>query len=136
MLYNGRSALPNMKRDQCVSANEVPPKLTAVDATLNCQTLHVISTQSALRQCIAIVPHYESMHVQRWMRIKDSLTLEMNESPLVPVGRGQLIKGVDHFEVPSQQAAEFNFQHLQTYLDNVSSTRTRLKPILKKVGSR
>jgi hypothetical protein len=133
ILYNGRTALPNIKRDQCMSASEVPPKLTAMDATLNCQTLHAVSTKSALRQCIAIVPQYESMHVQRWMRIKDS-AFERNESPLVPVGRGQLMKGVDQFEVPSQQATRFNFQHLQTYLENVSSTQTKLKPILKSVA--
>lgn len=133
VFYNGRKPLPNIRKEETMSATELPPKLTAIDATQNCQTLHVVSTKSALQQCIALVPQYESMHVQRWMRIEPGSKLT-NELPLMPVGRGQQPNGVNQFEIPSQRAAQVNWKHLQTYLENVSSTREILKPILNKVA--
>lgn len=133
MFYNGRNALPDLKREEIMSASGVPPKLTAMDATQNCQTLHVVSTKSAMQQCIALVPQYESFHVQRWMRIEPDSKLN-NEMPLVPVGRGQQSNGANQFKTPSQRAAEVNWQHLQTYLENSSTTLERLRPLLSKVA--
>lgn len=133
VFYNGHKALPLFKKEQAMSATELPPKLTAVDATRNCQTLHVVLTKSALQQCVALLPQYESMHIQRWMRIEPDSKLS-NEVPLRLVGRGQLPNGVNQIEIPSIRAAQVNMQHLKLYFDHISSTYKRLKPILKKVA--
>jgi hypothetical protein len=133
LFYNGHKALPNLKREETLSTSSLPPKLTALDATQNCQTLHVVSTKSALQQCVALVPQYESFHVDRWMRIKQDSKLN-NELPLVPVGRGQQSNGVNQFQTPSQRATKVHQQHLQTYLENESSTLEWLRPILKRVA--
>lgn len=133
IFYNGHKALPNLKREETLSASGLPPKLTALDVTQNCQTLHVVSTKSALQQCVALVPQYESFHVDRWMRIEQNSKLN-NELPLVQVGRGQQSNGVNQFETPSQRATKVHQQHLQTYLENASSALERLRPLLKKVA--
>jgi hypothetical protein len=140
LFYNQPSALPDISRDETVTADLPPPKLTAVDATRNCHVLHVISTQSALPQCIALVPQHESFHIQRWMRINIANNHHHADSglskdlPLAPVGRGQLKNGINNFEIPSQQATEIHFQQLQTYLESLPSNLEQLLPLLKRVA--
>ena len=133
LFYNSHNALPDIRKGETISASGIPPKLTAMDATQNCQTLHIVSTKSALQQCVALVPQYESFHVQRWMRIEPDSKLN-NKLPLMPVGRGQQANGVNQFGTPSKRAAEVNWQRMQTYIENVSATLDRLRPLLKQVA--
>jgi len=133
IFYNRRKALPNLRREEAMSASGIPPKLTAMDATQNCETLHVVSTKSALQQCVALVPQYESFHIQRWMRIEHGSKVN-SDLPLVLVGRGQQSNGVNQFETPSKRAAQVNQQHLQTYLESASSALKSLKALLKQVS--
>lgn len=132
IFYNQRSALPSIRGEESMLSDGPPPKLTAMDATQHCEILHVISTKSALQQCVALVPQQESFHVQRWMRIdKGDVSSEL---PLTPVGRGQQGNGVNQFETPSQRAVEINWEQLQTYFENLSSTLDKLRPLLKQVA--
>lgn len=132
IFYNQRSALPSMRGEESMLSGGIPPKLTAMDATQNCEVLHVVSTKSALQQCVALVPQHESFHVQRWMRIDNGAV--SSELPLTPVGRGQQGNGVNQFETPPQRAVEINWEQLQTYLENLSSTLDKLRPLLKQVA--
>lgn len=133
LFYNGPKALPNLRREETVSSNGIPPKLTAVDATTNCQTLHVVSTKSALHQCVALIPRYESFHVDRWMRLGSGGKLN-EKYPLVPVSRGQNSNGAQQFKTPSKRAAQLNQKRLQTYLEYSPSTLDKLQPLLNQVA--
>ena len=133
IFYNQRSALPSIRGEECMSSGGLPPKLTAMDATQNCDILNVVYTKSALQQCVALVPQQESFHVQRWMRIENGSVLS-SEFPLTPVGRGQQANGVNQFETPSQQAVQVNWAQLQTYFESLSSTLDKLWPLLKQVA--
>jgi hypothetical protein len=137
IFYNQPSALPVIHREETMmsGAGLLPPKLTAMDATQNCQILHVVTTKSALPQCVALVPQRESFQVQRWMRIAaDTGGGISRDLPLAPVGRGQQKNGVNEFEIPSKTAVEINFRQLQTYLDSLSSNLEQLRPLLKRIA--
>jgi hypothetical protein len=115
-----------------VSADSIPPHLTAQEATQNCGGLNVIftDTHDGLDQCIAIVGNYESYHIQRWMRIDGRRTGSKMSAklPLYPVGRGLQTNGMDKFSAPEDMHMMQNQELLRTYFDQLDDTIRILKP--------
>ena len=146
LLYGHTKALPNVNADRVVyhsdgegggedSSTTQPPQMSAADATINCNGLNVIFTEthdSELHQCTAIVGNYESYHIQRWLRMNPVTYNKLDPSyPLTPVGRGLQTNGQDKFAAPEDKFALQNQAMLETYFDRLQDTLKKLEPMAK-----
>ena len=70
ILYSRRSAMPTSKQSTSKTSSSIDLVSTA-DAVENCDYLNMILTHhdGVRQQCLAIVPQYESYHIQKWMRV-------------------------------------------------------------------
>ena len=65
IIYNSQNAMPSKrKRSLLNNIEEVPVD----EAVQNCDHMNVIFTdfEGKRKQCIAIMPQYESYHIQKW----------------------------------------------------------------------
>jgi hypothetical protein len=136
ILYNSQNAMPNKhKRGLAESIHQIN---SAEEATQNCDHLNMIFTdhEGKRRQCIAILPQYESYHIQKWMRIdpkakKPAIDKDAN---LHLVGRGFQPNGIDAFKPPDfERHTKKAWDLLRTYLDSLDDVLAELKPIVDKV---
>ena len=68
LLYSSVRAHPQGYSKDVSSLDTPIPLLDVTQATTNCDQLHIILTDHSRRkQCVALVPQYESFHVQKWM---------------------------------------------------------------------
>lgn len=123
------------------------PLLSMEDSVEHCDYLNVILTdKSASRnQCIAIVPQYESFHIQKWMRVPKTLNpknghetngpLDSN-APLRLVSRGMQSNGKDQFEPPEAKHIKQNWELLQKYMSGFEESLASLKPLVEKVATK
>lgn len=132
ILYSGGRALP----DGVGGGGN--PRLAMADAVRNCNQLNVILTDHSggRKQCIAVVPQYESYHVQKWMRVTEKTKKgdDVSKLPLKLVSRGQLETGRDAFKPPKLEATRQHWEMLQVFLKNVDAVLDDLKPLLEKVA--
>ena len=113
------------------------PMLNARDATEQCEAMNVVVTRpvSGLKQCLAIVEGYESYHVQRWMRISDTLPLKLApQNPLQIVGRGHQSNGADNFMPPKLHHIRQHMNQLENYLRNFKDLLAQLETLAGKVA--
>lgn len=70
ILYSRRGAMPTSKQATSKTSSSIDLVGTA-DAVENCDYLNMILTHhdGVRQQCLAIVPQYESYHIQKWMRV-------------------------------------------------------------------
>lgn len=138
ILYNRKDALPSMQTDATIQSDEPVPKLTSLDATENCQTLHVISTKAYVPQCLALVGQYESFHISNWMRAppEDEKQRQYGKKwPLRLVGRGLQKNGVNHFTPPKRFKQRRHWERMIRYLEHFQdTTQKQLKPILERIA--
>jgi len=79
LLYSRRGAMPTSKQSTDATSIEL---VSTDDAIENCDYMNVILTHhdGQRNQCLAIVPQYESYHIQKYMRVPPSGKIHQNES--------------------------------------------------------
>ena len=136
VLYTDPKTLPFKKGKGKKQDTGEKHGLDTATALENCHTVKVILQEPAgkKRQCIAIVPQWESYHVHKFMRMPEKITSTTQvgtEYPLRYVGRSMMDNGrvssvptlKKHIN-PSNDALVKYLQHLDTSLD-------ALKPLLE-----
>jgi len=132
MLYSSSKALPNNFGEDF---NQIV-HLDAKDAVENCEFLNILLTDHGNRkQCIAIVPQYESYHLQKWMRVNPHSGKLDSQAELQLVSRGHQTNGLDQFEPPDlRRDTRKHWQMLERYFANVDDVLDELKPLLQKIA--
>lgn len=76
ILYSKRASMPTSKQSTSKTSSSIDLVSTA-DAIENCDYLNMILTHhdGQRGQCLAIVPQYESYHIQKWMRVPPDGTM-------------------------------------------------------------
>lgn len=136
ILYNHEKALPSDdKKMSKISDDSSFPQLNTVDAVENCEYLHVILADHGKSKstCTAIVPNYESYHVQKWMRLGDKGLDSTKGFSLV--SRGIRPNGRNEFRPPLSAQIRNNWEILKKYFESFDEVTNELKPLLEKVAT-
>lgn len=136
-IYNRQKAFPNdYKELSKITDDSSIPQLEAGDAVENCEFLHVIlADHGATRnRCTAIVPNYESFHIQNWMRLDDNGKSDANGAFSL-VSRGKRDNGRSEFRSPKNKQIRQNWDILKSYFETFDKVTKELKPLLKKVAT-
>jgi hypothetical protein len=131
ILYNSIGSIPNRHRaDDSLNRNNRNPRLSMPEAVENCELLHVVLQHNTggRKQCVAIVPQYESYHIQKWMRLPN------NRKELALVSRGRVEKGMDRFRPPRHYETKQFWTWLHKYLSTMDDVLEELKPIVERVA--
>jgi hypothetical protein len=133
VLYQKESSLPNNYH----SKKESLPEVSSSDAIENCDYLNVILTDHSGRrnQCWAMLPQYESYHVQKWMRVKPGKSKLDKKLPLTMVSRGMKDNGLNDFDPPMPKHINHGIDMLQNYFKNLDESVKLLKPMVEKVAT-
>jgi hypothetical protein len=140
LLYSSHHALPDDYASQSSSANIIPP-LEVADALQHCDFLNIVMTdhsKGSRNQCIAIMPQYESYHVQKWMRLgrtQDGKPGVQRDAPLKAVSRGMQSNGRDQFSPPQASHIQQNWGLLSKYFSSYQESLAELKPLVEKVAT-
>jgi hypothetical protein len=136
IIYGTKESRPTARRK--AGSNNAVPRLPVEEATANCDFMNVVLTHQIgdRSQCIAIVPQYESYHVQKWMRIDVSKKGKLDDSkPLQMVSRGHQPTGRDQFLPPSKKLTQtFWDDTLKKYLNSTDIVLTELRPIATRIA--
>lgn len=144
MIYSRDQALPsvlNSENPAAIAASKggdtLLPVLDMEAAAAKCDYLHVILTDHSKQrnQCLAIVPQYESFHLQKWMRIDKHGKLD-SKQPLQLVSRGQKATGRNEFDAPSIKDTRKMWDMLKNYLDSVDEVLKELDAVLKPIADK
>lgn len=136
LLYNHEKAFASdYKKMSKITDDSSFPQLNAADAVENCEYLHVILADHGKKKstCTAIVPNYESYHVQKWMRLGDE-GLDATQD-LSLVSRGIRDNGRNEFRPPLNKQIRNNWDILKNYFESFDEVTKQLKPLLKKVAT-
>lgn len=132
ILYNRQQALPDGFSIAAKKSSIPPMEMKA--AVKNCDYLNVLLTDKGNRnQCIAIVPQYESYHLQKWMRMGGREV--DNTQPLRFVSRGLQSNGINRFQPPTKKDMVANWEILTTYFGAFDDAMKELKPLVEKVAT-
>ena len=138
ILYNSRSAQPTKQQGLSPSSVTNMELLSTDEAVENCDYLNMIFAHfdGPRSQCTAILPQYESYHMQKWMRLPPEGTkggLDKNHD-LRLVARGLQSNRVDTFKPPNfEKHTRRSWELLQTYLNSVDDVLAELKPIVNRI---
>ena len=136
-LYNRQKAFPNdYKELSKITDDSSIPQLETEDAVENCEFLHVIlADHGATRnRCTAIVPNYESFHIQNWMRLDEQGKSDAN-GDFSLVSRGKRDNGRSEFRSPQNKHIRQNWDILESYFKTFDEVTKELKPLLEKVAT-
>eukprot|EP00980_Cylindrotheca_fusiformis_P002504 scaffold586_cov68-Cylindrotheca_fusiformis.AAC.13 len=135
LLYQKESALPDGYKNENNDGN-LPPLLAPDKALEHCDYVNVILTDHSAgrNQCWAMIPQYESYHVQKWMRIEDRKPLD-SKLPLKLVSRGMKSNGYNEFDPPTNKHIDRNIEMLQNYFKNLPDSLSKLKPLVERVAT-
>ena len=137
MIYSKSTAMPN--RMQKAGGNDKIEFIeTAEELTENCDHMHVVYHHrgGGKNLCLAVVPQYESYHIQKWMRIPEKGPGDHNH-PLRLVGRGMQWKGEDDFDPPKyERQSKFTWPKLRVYLETLEGIVFELKKIVNRIKLR
>ena len=101
-----------------------------------CDTVNVLLSDHSggRQQCLAIVPNYESFHLQHWMRV-DAHGRSDAGGPLRLVGRGlKSGNGRNEFTPTTPGNAKRAMEMLRQYLNSLDDVLAELKAILEKIA--
>jgi hypothetical protein len=129
VIYQNHKSLPKALLD---AGTDTVPDLSMEDAMEHCDYLNVMLTHhtGGREQCIAIVPQYESYHLQKWMRINQAGALDKSKQ-LQKVSRGHQSNGRDQFNPPTLQDTHKNWDMLRVYLDSIHLVLEELRPMVE-----
>jgi hypothetical protein len=96
ILYNKLGAMPDSKQK---SKSQAIDFVSTKEAVENCDYLNMIFVHHGgdRNQCIAILPQYESYHIQKWMRVPPHGGKVDNSQELRLVSRGYQVRMYDVF---------------------------------------
>jgi hypothetical protein len=136
LLYSSTRALPLRYNKEVTSLNTPIPLMDVEDATHNCDEMHIILTDHSRRkQCIAMVPQYESFHIQKWMRVDGDGGPMNNQETLKHVSRGYQSNGRQKFLPPEPTDTRLFWKMLAPYIDSIDEVLDKLKPLVEKVAT-
>jgi len=142
ILYTDEKTLP-FKNGSREEEKEFGPK-DSIDTKIalqNCHTVKVIlqepsKRKNGKRQCIAIVPQWESWHIHKFMRLPKDKDIEYDtrvdvKHPLRYVSRSMSDKGAINKFPELRRDTLPSYDGLVEYLTNLDRILNELKPILK-----
>lgn len=132
IIYNTPKSKPFRAQREDISG----APLSALEATQNCDQMNVVFSyhEGRRKQCLAIVPQYESFHMQKWMRVPPEGPSRRHD-PLRMVPRGYNLDGTAAFHPPKHEKhTKKHWKMLETYLDSIDSIVEDLTPIVKKIA--
>ena len=135
MIYSNQNVLPAE-----VTSSQTPGlvQLSAEAAVEKCDYISVILTDHAdnkrRNQCLAIVPQYESYHIQRWGRLNKKKNIVQKGFPLQLIPHGTKKKGIVEFQPPNEFQHRKMFDLLKLYLKNMNDVKAELKVILERIA--
>lgn len=133
-LYNRDEALPKEYKKEAMLQQGSIPSIDMKDAVQNCDYLNVILTNHDKRnQCIAIIPQYESYHIQKWMRV--GLKGIDSTKDLQLVSRGMQSNGKNQFDPPTKKDRTANRDILSRYFEAFPDAMKELKPLVEGVAT-
>lgn len=135
IIYNNKKAMP--PKLQAHPPDGITP-LDTQSAIENCDYLNIILTNhdAGRQQCVALVPQYESYHIQKWMRVPKTGTSGRkldHKYNLEPVSRGHQSNGKEQFAPPLAKHTQQHWDMLRTYLASIDDVLADLKPIVEKI---
>jgi hypothetical protein len=139
MIYSNPKTMPEALRQPGQSQNaDGLVELTTQEALAGCEFVNVLLTDhqdSRFRsQCLAVVPQYESYHLQRWGRLNvKTQSVEMGH-PLQLISAGMKRKGAQEYTLPTEVDMRKAWHVLKTYLQNVDVVLAELKVILEDIA--
>lgn len=139
LLYSSEKALPKTNKKSAADAVHLHtpvPQLAVDDALEHCDELHVVLTdQTNRKQCVALVPQFESFHIQKWMRVDGhGGKLDHSENHKY-VSRGYQSNGREKFRPPEPKHTKKFWDMLGPYIESMDEVLGNLKPILEKVAN-
>jgi hypothetical protein len=132
MMYSKETALPT--KLQGMGQTKID-RVTAKEATENCDVMHVLYHYRGGNKnlCLAIVPQYESYHLQNFMRVPE-IGGGDSKHPLRLVSRGQQWNGERDFESPRwDKQTSITWKKFQSYMENLDGILAELNPIVKRI---
>lgn len=136
MLYSSTRALPLRYNKEVSSLNTPIPLMDVHEATRNCDEMHIILTDHSRRkQCIAMVPQYESFHIQKWMRVDGHGGPMNNKETLKHVSRGYQSNGRQKFLPPEPTDTRLFWTMLAPYINSIDEVLDKLRPLVEKVAT-
>jgi hypothetical protein len=128
LIYNRPGALPDTHAAEITGGGPLP-LLTPDEAFANCDYLNVILNDNGHRkQCVAILPQYESYHIQKWMRVGETGALDSRKD-LRMVSRGYQDNGRQQFKPPQGKHTRKLWTMLGPYIQNIDKVLATLKPL-------
>lgn len=138
VLYNHKKTFPDHYDDpSTITDGSSIPQLETTAALEYCDNVHVILTNhggSARKQCLAIVPNYESYHIQKWLRLGDKGLDSTQGFKLVSRGI-QESNGHETFKPPKSEHIYANWDVLKTYFNAFEQATKELKPLVEKAAT-
>ena len=132
ILYSNEKAMPSSFSVE--DMNSVPT-INMPEAVEHCEYMNILLTDHGRRnQCIAIMPQYESYHLQKWMRLNEKGALDGTKE-LQMVSRGHTDRGRDNFAPPElEEHTRPHWTMLSRYFATVDEVLAELKPILARLA--
>ena len=133
IIYNSEKSMPTRRQNTLTKNSEL---LSPEEATENCDYMNVVTTwhEGHRRQCLAIVPQYESFHIQKWMRVPE-VGPGHGGHALRMVPRGYSMTGASAFHPPKHEKhTKKAWKMLETYLDALDDVIAELTPIVEKIA--
>jgi len=130
LLYNRQRSLPSNKDRAAIEGEGPIPLLSNVsDAMINCDFLNIVLNDNGGRkQCVAIVPQYESFHIQKWMRVGPKGAMDSTKE-LRMVSRGYQANGREQFRPPETKHTRKLWTMLGPYLQHIDEVMDKLRPL-------
>ena len=140
-LLDGANADADAGDDDSTSTDSPPsqiPVMGSEDALKHCEIVNVVLTNHDRRQniCTAIVPQYESYHIQKWMRIGHGGKPLDKKEDLRLVSRGLGNNGKEQFLPPTKKDHKESWEMLSQYYKHFGAATAVLKPLVQKVATR
>ena len=134
LLYQRTAALPPGYSKAVAGDNTGIPAIDMQHAVQNCDFVNVVLTDHGTRnQCIAIIPQYESYHVQKWIRAGPEGLDSTKDLKLV--SRGYQANGKSQFIPPGKRQIAQNWDMLSKYFAAFPEVMKELKPLVEKVAT-
>jgi len=134
VLYTDPKNIPFEKGSKKNRDNGEKHQIDSEKALENCHTVKVILQEPAnkKRQCIAIVPQWESYHVYKWMRIpKHSNGKEVSvDYPLRYVSRSMQDNGKVASQPSWEKHTKPSYDALVDYIQHLDTALGTLKPVM------
>ena len=138
LMYSHHNAVPSdpVSKQQAISQSEIP-KVSAEDATANCDFLNIVFQHhdGRRRQCMAIMGQHEAYHIQKYMRLPEWKEQIDSTHPLVLANR-DANENRKLIYPPYHETTKQFWLRLQQYLGDLDNTLDILRSVLKKVAVR